>query len=73
MSKNIEICPNHRVERETPLIWTFRFPGAEYWCPHCGALYDMFGGGHAAKITPELEQRLTEDKEKNRKILSGLE
>jgi len=33
------------------LIWTFAFPGAEYWCPYCGYISGMLGAGEYRKLT----------------------
>lgn len=52
----IRICSNH-PEYEVPLIWTFAFPYAEYWCPYCGAKYGMLGAGKLVPLIDELEQR----------------
>jgi len=60
MSNIIRICSNHR-DRPTPLIWTFAFPGAEYWCPHCGYTSGMLGAGEAAINTPYLTATLEAD------------
>jgi hypothetical protein len=30
----MNLCPEHDLQ--VPLIFTFKFPGAELWCPHCG-------------------------------------
>ena len=53
----IKICSNHE-EYQVPLIWTFSFPGAEYWCPHCGYINGMFGAGEEVDETSELKKRL---------------
>ena len=60
MSEEIKVCERH-PERLTPLIWTFAFPGAEYWCPHCGYTGGMFGAGRWTPSTLELEGRLMGD------------
>ena len=39
---------------DTPLIWTFVFSGAEYWCPSCGNNYGMMGV-KKVELTPELK------------------
>lgn len=39
--KTILICSEH-PDKAVPLISTFAFPGAEFWCPHCGATYGFF-------------------------------
>ena len=59
----ITICPRHD-ERPTPLIWTFAFMGAEYWCPWCGHIGGMFGAGMSVEATDELAARLAEDTER---------
>lgn len=43
---------------KTPLIWTFKFDGKEYWCPRCGYTSGMLGAGKWAKTTPELLESL---------------
>lgn len=40
----MKVCPAH-PERPTPLIFTFAFPGAEHWCPHCGFKAGIFEAG----------------------------
>ena len=59
----IRICRGHR-DIETPLIWTFKFDGAEYWCPHCGHTAGMLGAGIEVPHTPELAKRLKQMKTK---------
>lgn len=49
----VKICSNHE-ERPTPLVWTFAFRGAEYWCPYCGRTEGMLGAGESVPATPEL-------------------
>ena len=39
----IRLCKGH-FDYRTPLLYTFAFRGAEFWCPYCGALEDIFGG-----------------------------
>jgi hypothetical protein len=51
--KTIKICSQHQ-DYQVPLIWTFAFIGAEYWCPHCGNTSGMMGAGESVPITPEL-------------------
>ncbi len=48
----MRICDRH--EKQVPLIWTFAFSGAEYWCPHCGANFGMMRAGKEVENTPEL-------------------
>lgn len=49
MKKTIKCCNRH--EENVQLIWTFAFPGAEYWCPYCGANYGMMGAGEERELT----------------------
>lgn len=65
------ICPEHQ-NRETPLITTFAFPGAEYWCPHCGYICGMFDGAPKVPTTPELEATAKADREKGLPYLRSL-
>ena len=60
--KEIKICSNHT--EQIPLIWTFAFPGAEYWCPYCGFTGGMFGSGENVPETPALLQKAKEWKKK---------
>jgi hypothetical protein len=53
----IKICSNHQ-EYKVPLIWTFAFIGAEYWCPYCGYTSGMFGAGVNVKSTLPLRRKL---------------
>lgn len=52
----IKVCTNHE-EYLVPLIWTFRFHGAEYWCPYCGYQSGMFGAGTIVSASEDLKQR----------------
>lgn len=67
--KEIKICYNHQDEEQTPLIWTFAFPGAEYWCPYCGGRTGMLGGGEDIESTKELEVRHRDYKKRSKKYL----
>ncbi len=51
------ICRNH-IEYQVPLIWTFAWNGAEYWCPYCGSHTGAMGGGDKIEETEELKKRL---------------
>ena len=53
----MKICPDH-LENKTPLLWTFAFIGAEYWCHHCGYTAGMLGAGIDVDSTKELEEKL---------------
>ena len=52
----ILICSNHPTY-QTPLIWTFAFPGSEWWCPYCGTSGGMLGTGESVPKTPALIAR----------------
>lgn len=52
-NEQIRVCKHH-PEYIVPLIWTFAFPGAEYWCPYCGVKGGMLGTGISVDVTPEL-------------------
>lgn len=54
--KIITICKDHQ-DYQVPLIWTFIFPGHEYWCPYCDHKYGMFGDYINTPETPELIKR----------------
>lgn len=45
----IRICTEH--DKEVPLISTFAFNGAEFWCPYCGATFGLFGAGEKVEET----------------------
>ena len=67
--ETIKICSCHQDKEETPLIYTFAFCGAEYWCPSCGATYGMLGAGDNVEMTFELDKRLADYKMKAKKFL----
>lgn len=67
MEKQIKVC---ECDGKTPLIWTFKFDGAEYWCPRCGYTSGMFGAGKNIESTPELEKSLKDWKKKAKAFLS---
>lgn len=37
-------CCNRHLDYPTPVIGTVKFTANEFWCPHCGANYQMFDG-----------------------------
>lgn len=67
----IRVCEHH-PERETPLLWTFAFPGAEFWCPHCGYRHGMFGAGKIVDSTPELMKRREDDERASSAYLEAM-
>lgn len=67
---DVRICDDHEDDYPVPLIWTFAFNGAEYWCPYCGANRGMLGAGEL--VTDEdgtLRKRLHNYKKISRKFL----
>lgn len=42
------ICDKHQG-RMTPMLFTFAFPGAEYWCPYCGRTSGIIGAGETVE------------------------
>ncbi len=59
--KTIAICCN------TPMIWTFAFMGAEWYCRKCGASIEMMNAD-TVDATPELEKQ----KKENEKWFHGI-
>lgn len=67
----IKICSRHQDKEETPLIWTFAFNGAEYWCPACGCNEGMMGAGDNIAWTKILQNRGDKYKKKSRPFLNA--
>lgn len=67
----IKICSNHS-DYPVPLLWTFAFIGAEYWCPHCGYTGGMLGSGERVEPTPELLATQTAFKKLSKPYLHAL-
>ena len=66
MKHDIAIC-----DCGAPLIYTFAFSGAEYYCIECGSTHGMFEIGRA-KNTPKLAQRLKQNEKKFEVARKGL-
>lgn len=64
----IRICDNHT--KRVPLIWTFKFLGAEYWCPYCGFEGGMLGSGRVVNATQRLIDEAIKWKEEAKSFLS---
>ena len=64
----IKVC---NCDKKTPLIWTFKFNGSEYWCPKCGYTCGMFDVALKLPTTARLEKSLKDWKKKSKKFLSG--
>lgn len=67
MSDEIVVCDSCK---NMPLVWTFAFNGAEYWCPYCGKTFGCFGRDRV-KSTPKLEEKLWLYEKYSRKYLSA--
>ncbi len=65
----IRICNNHQDEKIVPLISTFAFNGAEFWCPYCGYTGGFLGAGERIEETPELAETLKEYEIKSKDFL----
>lgn len=57
----VRVCKNHRDERETQLIDTWAFNGAEYWCPYCDYIGGFLGAGERVPQTEHLKLQHEED------------
>lgn len=66
----IKICNDH-LEYKVPLISTFAFRGAEYWCPYCGYINGCLGAGENVKATKILLERLNKYEKLSDKYLSA--
>lgn len=62
MENKILICSQH--SEQVPLLFTFKWNFKEYWCPHCGAKYEMFDNYKAVEPTQELVDLETSNREK---------
>lgn len=69
--KMITVCTWH-PGYVTPLIWTFAFPGAEWWCPYCGFTCGMFGSTNTIPFTLELAIRHDAYKAKYKNYLCAM-
>jgi hypothetical protein len=70
-NNEIKVCGCKEEEPQTPLLWTFKFSGAEYWCPSCGYTSGMFGAGTSVPITKELKKEKKKWEKKTKPYLSG--
>lgn len=69
--EEIRICSSHQDELKTPLIWTYAFNGAEYWCPYCGVNEGMMGAGQVVESTAVLRNRLKRFKKLSKDYLDA--
>jgi len=63
----MKVCHNDG----TPLIFTFKFPGAEYWCPCCGYRSGMLGAGKNVPVTFALKREKVKWRNKAKPYLTG--
>ena len=68
--KEIRICDRH--EKQVPLIWTFAFPGSEYWCPYCGGNFGRWGAGEMVESTMSLKREAVKWKQDSGDYLSAI-
>jgi hypothetical protein len=55
--EKIKCCPDH-PEYLTPLILSFKVPGKEFFCPHCGQFFEFFDRSFYAQYCYILNIRL---------------
>ena len=65
----IRVCNRHKIV--VPLIGTFAFPGAEWWCPYCGLIGGLLGTGKLIDRTPELEVKKKMWMDKSKEYLTA--
>ncbi|MEO8082547.1 MAG: hypothetical protein ABI780_01860 [Ardenticatenales bacterium] len=53
-TEQMRCCPNH-PEYTGPLIGTFKFHGAEHWCPFCGFTTGSFFSDDSSKVAASTE------------------
>ena len=51
------ICSDHQ-DYQVPLIYTYAWNGAEYWCPYCNCHLGMLEAREDVEETEELKKRL---------------
>ena len=51
--KEIKLCRNCQF----PLLYTFLYDGAEYYCLNCQSSVGMMGAGNDVPVTPELKAK----------------
>ncbi len=71
MEKKILICENHQ-HFKVPVIETFAFAGAEYWCPYCGEIGGMLGFGKSVKENNTLIKRYNRYKNFSKDFLHAI-
>ena len=64
----VRVCSDHQ-DYQVPLLWTFAFPGAEYWCPYCGHIHGMLGAGTIVLGNQDILERGHKYKEMSKDFL----
>ena len=52
-NEKIKVCSNCQF----PLLWTFLYDGAEYYCMNCQSSVGMMGAGDDVPVTAELKAK----------------
>ena len=55
-TQNVRCCSRH-TDYPVPVLSTMKFYKTEWWCPHCGAKYELFDGFKYYPITYKLNLR----------------
>jgi len=71
MDKKTVLLCSHHDEKKAPMISTFAFIGAEYWCPYCGNTQGIFGDFKEVEWTKELQKEVDYWNGKAREFLSA--
>lgn len=50
-------CCNKHTDYPVPVLGTCKFYKSEFWCPHCGAKYELFDGFKYYPITYKINLR----------------
>lgn len=66
--QQVTICDQHT--KQVPLLYTFAFPGAEWWCPFCGHTEGLFGGKQV-EFTADLVTEKKQWEEKTKEYLQA--
>lgn len=67
--KFIRVCTEHK--KHVPLIFTMAFPGANYWCPGCGATMRVPDKDAKVELTAALEKLRDKNLEETKEYLAA--
>ncbi len=70
VKKQIRVCDQH--ENKVPLIFTFSFPGSNYWCPHCGYTSRVMPKNSETKLTAPIEKLRDKNLEDSKEFLAAI-